>query len=521
MELPGDGGGGRGRAARRGAGALALFLACGVLATWPGVRHADDGYLARPSAGHGEAAAGDHLQLSYSLWLVGHQLERGAAPWADPYSFRPEAEAAPNVQGWLLGLPYWPLDRLLGHAWAWNVLLLLSYVAAGGLAAAWLRALGLPFGAALVGGLAFALAPYRVAQSTGHLLGLVSFLLPAALLALERRRLAFAALALAAIPLSGQVHLALGAIPFVAAYAWLRGGRRAAAIVALPAIAAGLLVQQAVIGGSIAAGGRSLASVRQYSAHWGDFVSRSADHGVERLVFLGWLAPLVALVGLALLARRDRRLALLLGVGALVPLLLALGTTLPLYEPLWRHFPPLRYPRVPERLVPIASLCLAALVAYASARLRRPVLVAALLVLLALDLRVPLYAAVAPDSANTAYAALREPGPLLELPVFRPDVHFGSVYLAYVRQSPRERPQGYSTTAPTAADRLARQLRPLSCGRGTVPPGIQYVAVHRGLYEQSGYFGSGCAARAERNLETSGWRLVARDGAIAVYMPIE
>ena len=472
--------------------------------------------------GHGEAAAGDHLQLSYSLWLVGHQLERGAAPWADPYSFRPEAEAAPNVQGWLLGLPYWPLDRLLGHAWAWNVLLLLSYVAAGGLAAAWLRALGLPFGAALVGGLAFALAPYRVAQSTGHLLGLVSFLLPAALLALERRRLALAALVVAAIPLSGQLQLALGAIPFLAAYAWLRCGRRAAAVIALPAVAAGLIVQQAVIGGSIAAGGRSLASVRQYSAHWGDFVSRSADHGVERLVFLGWLAPLVALVGLALLARRDRRLAVLLTLGALVPLLLALGTTLPFYEPLWRHFPPLRYPRVPERLVPIASLCLAALVAYAAARLRRPALVAVLLVLLALDLRVPLYAAVAPDRANAAYAALREPGPLLELPVFRPDLHFGSVYLAYVRQSPRERPQGYSTTAPTAADRLARQLRPLSCGRGTVPPGIRYVAVHRGLYEQSGFFAAGCAERAERALAARGWRLVGRDGAIAVYyLPLE
>ena len=521
MELPEGRARGRGRAARRGALALALFLASGVLATWPAVRQAGDGYLARPSAGYGEAAAGDHLQLSYSLWLVGHQLERGAAPWADPYSFRPEAKAAPNTQGWLLGLPYWPLDRLFGHVWAWNMLLLLSYVAAGGLTAAWLRALGLPFGAALVGGLAFALAPYRVAQSTGHLLGLISFLLPAALLALERRRTMLAVLALAAIPLSGQVHLALGAIPFVAAYAWLRGGRRAGAIVALPAIAAGLLVQQVVIGGSIAAGGRSLDSVRRYSAHWGDFVTRSTDHGVERLVVLGWLAPLVALAGLALLARRDRRLAVLLGVGALVPLLLALGTTLPLYEPLWRHFPPLRYPRVPERLLPIALLCLAALMAHAAARLRRPALVGALLVLLALDLRVPLYAAVAPDRASAAYAAIRSPGPLLELPVFRPDLHFGSVYLAYARQSPRERPQGYSTTAPTEADRLARELRPLSCGRGTVPPGIRYVAVHRGLYAQSGFFAAGCAARAERNLVQNGWRLVRRDGAIAVYMPIE
>ena len=62
---------------------------------------------------------------------MGHQLERGAAPWEDPYSFRPEAEASPNVQGWLLGVPYWPLDRLLGGVSAYHLLVLLSTVAAG------------------------------------------------------------------------------------------------------------------------------------------------------------------------------------------------------------------------------------------------------------------------------------------------------------------------------------------------------------------------------------------------------
>ena len=82
--------------------------------------------------------------------------------------------------------------------------------------------------------------------------------------------------------------------------------------------------------------------------------------------------------------------------------------------------------------------------------------------MLALDLRVPVFGAVAADEPNGAYAAIRGPGRLLELPVFRPDVHFGSAYLGYARQSPRERPQGYSTLAPPAADRLARRSpRPL------------------------------------------------------------
>jgi hypothetical protein len=103
--------------------------------------------------------------------------------------------------------------------------------------------------------------------------------------------------------------------------------------------------------------------------------------------------------------------------------------------------------------------------------------------------------------------------------VFRPDIHFGSVAMAYARQSPRERPLGYSTTATPAADRLARQLRPLSCGRDAVPAelGVRFVVVHRGLYEQSGFFADGCADRAEAALRRAGWRLLARDGSISSW----
>ena len=194
----------------------------------------------------------------------GHQLERGAAPWADPYSFRPEAEAAPNLQGWLLGIPFWPLRHLLGNIWAYNLIVLLSVVAAGGVACWWLRALGLARAAALAGGLVFALAPYRVGQSTGHLLGLIAFLLPAVLLALERRRFVWAALALAAIPLSGQIHLAMGAVVLALGYAWARVPRSdwwKAGAGAAVAAAAAIAVQQIVVAGSIAGGGRSFAQV--------------------------------------------------------------------------------------------------------------------------------------------------------------------------------------------------------------------------------------------------------------------
>ena len=142
------------------------------------------------------------------------------------------------------------------------------------------------------------------------------------------------------------------------------------------------------------------------------------------------------------------------------------------------------------------------------------------LIALAVDVRVPVFDAVAADQESVAYAALKGEGRLLELPVFRPDIHFGSVYLGYARQSPRERPQGYSTTAPAAADRIARQLRGLSCGRGSIPSdlGIRFVAVHRGLYRQSDWFASDCAERAEATLRRNGWTLLARDGAISSWV---
>jgi hypothetical protein len=510
--------------------ALALYAACALWATWPAIRHVDGHYLARPAAGHGEAAAGDHLQLGWSFWLVGHQLERGASPVADPYSFRPEADAPPSLQGWLLGIPYWPLAAVFGDVWAYDLVVLLTFVLAGGLACWWLRSLDVSRPAALVGGVMFCLMPYRVGQSAGHLLGMIAFLLPAVLLALERRRFVVAALALAAIPLSGQLHLALGAIPLAAGYAWARVPRAdwwkaGAGVVA--ALGAGLVVERWTVAGSMG-GGRSFAQVERYSAELSDFVTRAIGSGSEELVFIGWLTPVLAVVGLVAI-RRRRGLALLLALAALVPCLLALGGNLPGYETLWRVVPGLDSTRVPERLMPIACLALAALAAFAldfatQCYKRLPAAAvgaraAVAVVVLALDLRVPVFGAVAADGPSAAYAAIHGDGRLLELPVIRPDLHYGSVYLGYARQSPRERPQGYSTLAPPAADRLARELRALSCGRGEIPPGlgVRFVAVHRGLYEQTGFFGAGCAERAEEMLRADGWRLLARDGPIATY----
>ena len=101
-------------------------------------------FLACATTIPGEAAAGDHLQAEYHLWLVGHQLEHGRAPWRDPYTFQPESSPRTNFGGWPFGLPFWPLSAVFGEVLGWNLLLLLTYLAAGAFAYLWLRELRLP-----------------------------------------------------------------------------------------------------------------------------------------------------------------------------------------------------------------------------------------------------------------------------------------------------------------------------------------------------------------------------------------
>jgi hypothetical protein len=495
---------------------LALFAVAAVVAALPAVGGFRSEFITEGGpAGYGEAASGDHLQTGYRFWLVGHQFERGESPWVDPYSFQPLIEPQVVLGGWPFGIPYWPLEAAGGPVVAWNLLLLAVTLAAGLFAYAWLRELDLPPLAAALGGLAFELAPYRLLQSGGHLLGWTAVLLPLALWAFERSRRAetsrsthlwgalFAA-SIVSIPVSGQLHLALGALPFLAVYAALRYSRPASLWAwggVLVAAAAGLLAETVVIAGTTEEEGRSLEEVGFYSASAVDFLSRWRLHGPERFVYLGWLLPVLAVVGVVVLARRRRGLAILLGLAALLPALLALGANLPLYETIRDVFPPLRYPRVPGRFLPLANLALAALASVAVAVVvarfegrRRLAVAAAFLALVAADLLVfPLRSSDA-DPDNQAYAALAEsrPGRVLELPIFeRGTAQFGSVYQYYTLQAPRERPTGYAL-APERVFEFTERYNRLECGAWLPADraelarlGIRAIVWHGGLYEQS------------------------------------
>jgi hypothetical protein len=528
---------------RRPAVAL-LFAAAAVAAVGNELGELRSSFLSTGLPGHGEAAIGDHNQTGYWFWLVGHQLEGSAAPWIDPYSFQPLVEPRIVFGGLPFGLAYWPLEAAFGPVVAWNVLLLVVVALAGLLTYAWLRALDLQVAAALVGGLAFQLAPYRLAQSGGHLLGWVAVFLPLALLAIERSRVAtsrrsrhawgaLAALAVVAIPLTGQVHLALGAIPFVLGYAAVRFRRLPfawTAVGALLAVGAGFLVNELVISDSTESGGRPLSEVETFQASWSDFLDRTRERGLEDFVYLGWLLPVLGLAGFVVLARRQPWLAALLALAVVVPVLFALGTNTPVYEAARDLFPPLRYPRAPGRLLPIAALALAGLAAFAVAELLRRwrgraglALAGALVVLVAADLTVWPLRATAADPDNSAYQALGL-GRILELPIV--ESAFGSPYLYYVRQEPRERPGGYATARPKEQRAFNARWEHLNCGAWRPGDterlerlGIRSILLHRGLYDFLGEPAE--AVSAEQGLLASGWRPTATGGRITLFVPGE
>jgi hypothetical protein len=367
---------------------------------------------------------------------------------------------------------------------AWNVFLLLGFLGAGGFTALWLREVGTPRGASLAGGLAFAMAPYLQAQwSAGHLLAWIAMLLPLSLYGLERARkgsdwwLALAGGALVSIPLSGQLHLALGAIPFFAAYALVR--LPWAALLAVPALGAGLLADALAVSGTTGASGRQFRQVEHYSASVPDFLSRDT-HVLEGIVYVGWTVAVLAIAGLvALILRRRWGIALVLGLGALIPILFSLGGNLPGYHFIWEHVPGLRNTRVPERMMPIACLALAGLVAVAVSRLRWPGVAVIVALLLLVDLRLGMFHPTAADPHNPVYAALQQhsPGRLLEFPVFEAGSQSASVYLYYLMQAPHQHPSGYSTTAPLAADRRLRELQKTPC-RYLRPLGVRELVTH-------------------------------------------
>jgi hypothetical protein len=112
---------------------------------------------------------------------------------------------------------------------------------------------------------------------------------------------------------------------------------------------------------------------------------------------------------------------------------------------------------------------------------------------------------------------------LLELPVFDPDVHYGSVYLWYDTSAQRERPGGYSTTAPKTAKGTADQLHRLNCGDWSENTAgrlarltVGAITLHRGLYARNPAVPS-TVWFAWRSLLAHGWTVQKTAGPVWLF----
>ena len=167
-----------------------LFLLLGVVFTAPLVRHLRHAlpYAAVPPPGRElvYGAQGDYLQFYYYLWLVEERLLSGASFLKDPYQFAIDGPRA-NLPNIFLpaALLFVPLSAL-GHRFAYNALVLLSFPFAGMAAALLARRYGVSRAGAFVAGVVFACAPYRVgALLGGHPAGLAYPLVPLVLWGIE------------------------------------------------------------------------------------------------------------------------------------------------------------------------------------------------------------------------------------------------------------------------------------------------------------------------------------------------
>ena len=283
-----------------------------------------------------------------------------------------------------------------------------------------------------------------------------------------------------------------------------------AGVGAVGAVAAGLVVERWTIAGSIGVG-RSFAQVERYSAELSDFVTRGVGSGVEELVFVGWLTP----------ARRARR-----AVGGTGPTR-ARGPARPcgarpvLCSRWARTCPATRRSGAPcpastrrasrSACMPIACLALAALVAFGGRAGADNACVTSTQARPAGRRRGRARAA----RGRPAGAGVRRGrgGRAKRAPTRRSAAKAacsscrcsGRTCTSAARTSAtraRARASGRRGTRRSRRERRAGSRASFAASRAVAARfprrlGIRFVAVHRGLYDASGFFAPSCAARAE------------------------
>ena len=415
----------------------------------------------------------DTLQLYYQLWLVRDGLLGPTPLFTDPYQFRVDGPRWNLPQAFLpLALPFTAFSVLGLHA-AYNLLVLLSFPAAGLAAYGLARRLTDDPAAAVVAGIGFALLPARTAPLFGgHPAGFAMALVPAMLwgldVALREGRIAggvgggTALVALAMLEpqytyLAGGLALAHASMRVAIGPARRLPLAPLLTFAGLAIVAAGwvLMLRQAFVAGSIAEAGRGLDEIRLFSPGL-RALADPARYG-------GLMLAVLAVVGLRAQGRPgDSGLRLLYGTALTLSLLLSLGPTIPgfpLYQALHRFVPFFGMIRNPEKLqlaTSVATVVLAGLGARATldgiAAKPGPRRAAVLGGLLALVLiATPPWHGIAFSrfGDSPVYETLRrEASRVLYLPVWPGDSSHSGLYLYAVTRTRTPMINGYSPLVP-------------------------------------------------------------------------
>jgi hypothetical protein len=338
-------------------GVLVLFVILSVLMTYPLVLHLSTAVPGPPW---------DNFVWLYDLWWFRHSIvDLGQWPTNNPGIFYPYgydlrlSETMLANKALIAPVLFWG-DEIL----AYNVLLLLGFVLTGYATYLLLAYLtGNPY-AAVVGGAIFAFCPYRMhAMAAGWLPLLSTQWIPLTFLYLERtiregkaRYAVAAGLFLALNILSSWYYLYVvggfvGVYLLLRLWPWKRALRERGLVrnLLLGGLVAGLLVLPVawpvltVSGGSM---GWSLKDVEKWAASLDDFILPNVYHPLwgdyflslraftlrypwyaPGFVYLGWVAVVLAVIGLRRGGRQGRVVPALFWLGAL-SFLLALGVAL-------------------------------------------------------------------------------------------------------------------------------------------------------------------------------------------------
>ena len=519
-EDPGPGRGGEHRRPRYyalyGASVIAVFAILTAVMTYPQVRR----------LGAVSFDEGDALFSVWRLAWIAHQLPRNPLHLFDANIFYPERGALAFSDAVLVpGLMAAPLLWLGVHqVTVYNIIFLSGFALSGAAMFLLVRALTRSTGAAFIAGFVFAFLPFRF-MHYAHLEMQMAFWMPLCLWSLHRTircgrirdgvltGLFFALQCLSCwyYGIFLSTFLAVIGIVLLASEGYRRAAQPVRALAAGGVVAVLIVAPMSMpyFAARQSVGERPVDEIVFYSATpvnyvaahprnalYGDVTSRWG--GQERELFMGFVVPLIALIGLWPPMSSSR---IAYAIALVVVFDLSLGFNGVLYPWFHAYVLPYRGLRVPARMAMIVGLGMAVLAGYGAARLLRSargapgasrVVFAALAALIFIEYRSTLELKSIPRNAPPIYDTLSggQRNVVLELPLIRPDISLEPTFMYFSTFHWYNLVNGYSGFKPPSYDELLKAIEtfPDEYSVGELRRrGVNHVIVHQAYFPAGEY----------------------------------